>query len=140
MATNPFVPVLQGIRRMVGLDTAAQSADALLLERFARAGDESAFATLVERHSALVWGVCRRVTGDHHDAEDAFQASFLVLARKAASLTRRDRLAGWLHGVAYQTARKARALSARRRAREKQVDTMPELQAAEEAIDDVLPL
>jgi RNA polymerase sigma factor (sigma-70 family) len=140
MAAGRTGPVVRQLgRALLGADAAGLS-DRQLLEVFIASRDEAAFAALVRRHGALVWAVCRRVTGDHHDAEDAFQASFLVLARKAASLTRRDRLAGWLHGVAYQTARKARALSARRQAREKQVHPMPEPQAAEEATDDLVLL
>src|SRR5207244_8963484 len=71
-------------------------------------------------------GVCCRVLGRHHDAEDAFQATFLVLVRKAASITHRDKVANWLYGVAHQTALKARATAAKRGAREKQVTAMPE--------------
>jgi RNA polymerase sigma factor (sigma-70 family) len=140
MALGRTGPVGQQLcRALLGADATGLS-DRQLLEVYLASRDQAAFEALVRRHGALVWGVCRRVTGDHHDAEDSFQATFLVLARKAASLTRRDRLAGWLHGVAYQTARKARALSARRQAREKQVHPMPEPPAAEQALDDLLPL
>jgi RNA polymerase sigma factor (sigma-70 family) len=87
----------------------APIADAVLIERFARLGDEAAFAALVDRHGPMVLRVCRRVLGDAHTAEDAAQAAFLVLARKAGCLRRPEALVGWLYGVAYRVALKARA-------------------------------
>jgi RNA polymerase sigma factor (sigma-70 family) len=80
---------------------------------------EAAFAALVERHGPMVLGVCRRVLSDRHEAEDAFQATFLVLARKAGAIARREQLANWLHGVASRTALDVRARADRRRARER---------------------
>jgi RNA polymerase sigma factor (sigma-70 family) len=100
--------------------------DRELLDRFARHRDQAAFAALVRRHGPVVLTVCRRVAGHPQDAEDAFQAVFLVLARKAAALANPDLLGNWLYGVAVRIARRARRSAARRRAREVQVNTMPD--------------
>jgi RNA polymerase sigma factor (sigma-70 family) len=100
--------------------------DGELLECFISGRDDGAFADLVRRHAAMVWGVCRRVLSCHQDAEDAFQSTFLVLVRKAASVTPRHMVANWLYGVAHQTALNARASAARRQARERQVTEMTE--------------
>jgi RNA polymerase sigma factor (sigma-70 family) len=101
--------------------------DGDLLERFVAGRDEAAFAALVRRHGPMVWGVCRRVLAGHQDAEDAFQATFLVLIRKAASVVPREMVGNWLYGVAHKPALNARAKEARRRTRERQVTQMPEL-------------
>lgn len=106
--------------------------DGQLLGCFIDLKDEVAFEALVRRHGPMVFSVCRRLLPNHHDAEDAFQATFLVLARKASSVRPRERVANWLHGVALRTAMKARAMTAKRRAREKQVVEMPEPEAAQQ--------
>ncbi len=98
--------------------SAAGLSDRQLLERFITRGDpaaEAAFAAMVARHGPMVLGVCRQLLGDHHHAEDAFQAVFLVLARRARSIRDPDLLGAWLYGVALRTARKARGRLARRR-------------------------
>ncbi len=100
--------------------------DGELLDRFVARREEAIFEAITHRHGPMVWGVCRRVLRDHHDAEDAFQATFLVLARKASSVMPREKLGNWLYGVAYQTALKARSMRAKRRVRESQVSDMPE--------------
>lgn len=105
--------------------------DAALLARFARARDAAAFAELVRRHGPLVLGVCRRVTGNSHDAEDAFQASFLVLAQKAGALSNAALLGNWLYGVAFRVALRAKRAATRRRAREVTVPIMPDPPAPE---------
>jgi RNA polymerase sigma factor (sigma-70 family) len=106
-------------------------ADAELIERFLATRDEGAFEVLVRRHGPMVLGVCRRILRCPQDAEDAFQATFLVLVRKVDSIAPREMLGNWLYGVANQTARKARAMGERRRAREGQAADTPEPASAE---------
>jgi RNA polymerase sigma factor (sigma-70 family) len=107
--------------------------DADLLASFVANRDEEAFATLMRRHGPMVWGVCRRVVGDSHLAEDAFQAAFLVLARRARSVSPGNLVGHWLYGVAYRTALKARGMAMRQQAREKQVEVMPHPSTSPEA-------
>ncbi len=115
MSTLPAGSLARHLRRLLPQAGLAALTDRQLLERFAAVRDEAAFAALVERHGRLVLGVCRRTLGDAHEAEDVFQATFLVLARKADSLRRPDAVAGFLHGVAARLARKARVQRQRRR-------------------------
>jgi RNA polymerase sigma factor (sigma-70 family) len=112
--------------------------DGQLLDRFVERREGPVFEAIVRRHGPMVWGVCRRVLRDHHDAEDAFQATFLVLARKAPSVLPREKLGNRLYGVAYQTARKARAMRTKRRARESQVSDMPQTEARSHDLRDDL--
>src|SRR5437868_6355634 len=116
--------VLPHLDRLIGPQFGGDVPDRDLLERFLSQGDSAAFAELVRRHGPTVLGVCRRVLHNAHDADDAFQATFLVLVRKAAAIGRRERVGNWLYGVAYRTALEARTKSARRRAREQQVPAM----------------
>jgi RNA polymerase sigma factor (sigma-70 family) len=109
--------VLRQVHRLVRLGTTSGMSDVQLLERFATARDEfaeQAFEALIERHGPMVFRVCRGVLGNDHTAEDAFQATFLVLARKARSLYVTGSLASWLYGVAHRVARRARSDAARR--------------------------
>jgi RNA polymerase sigma factor (sigma-70 family) len=114
--------------------------DAQLLTRFVTSRDEASFAALVRRHGPMVLAVCRRLLGHAQDAEDAFQATFLVLARKAGSVVKRESVGSWLHGVACRTAMQAASANARRRARERQVVDMPHPEVMPEEAYDWLPL
>ena len=133
MPTSPVSSLIEHICRAV-----PPLGDGELLGRFVERRDETALAVLVKRHGPMVWGVCRRLLG-HHDAEDAFQATFIVLVRKAASVKPREMVGNWLYGVARQAALQART-TARRRAREIQVTQMPDAEAPQDRWADVRPI
>ncbi|MGH7174185.1 MAG: sigma-70 family RNA polymerase sigma factor [Gemmataceae bacterium] len=116
--------LLQHIRRLAG-DPQSTPSDGELLRRYLDAGEEAAFAALVRRHGSMVFSVCQSVLRQRPDAEDAFQATFLILARKAASIRRQEGLGGWLQRVAYRVALKARADHLRRQQREAKTARSP---------------
>jgi RNA polymerase sigma factor (sigma-70 family) len=118
MTTTRPGTVLRHLRELVTAKEAAAVPDQQLLDRFARGREEAAFTALVRRHGPLVLGVCRRVLRQEQDAEDVFQATFLVLARKAAGIDRRVSLGGWLYRVAFHMALKTRKQAAARQRRE----------------------
>lgn len=123
MTHRPFGTALRRWLHGMSEPTAADLADGPLLERFVRQRDEAAFETLVQRHGPLVLGVCRNVLRDRHDAEDAFQATFLVLACRAAAIRRTESVASFLYGTACRIARRLRAQNARRHALHRQAAT-----------------
>jgi RNA polymerase sigma factor (sigma-70 family) len=118
--SHPLHGALQYLRDLTVGQAPHASEDSELLSHFVRYGDQDAFAQLVRRHGAMVFGVCRRLLTDA-DADDAFQATFLVLARRASAIRKQMSLASWLHGVAVRVSRRALADAARRRRRETQV-------------------
>jgi len=118
--------IVRKLRWTLLLPGGGDLSDAQLLARFINEHDDAAFAALVKRHGPMVLGVCRRLLGNVHDADDAFQATFLILVHKAASLKSRELVGNWLYGVAYKTALAARAKNSRRRSKEKQVIAMTE--------------
>ena len=119
MATAFRSGTLGLIRHLFESGTCTGLSDARLLERFVTHRDEAAFAALVARHGALVLNTCQAVLKDPNAADDAFQATFVLLFRKAGSIRGRDALGAWLHRVAYRTALEARSAAARRRDVEK---------------------
>src|SRR5713226_926483 len=124
--TTQISKVIQHLRSTLLVRDGADLTDGELLECFVSRKETAALEALVRRHGPMVWGVCQRILRNHHDAEDAFQATFLVLVRKAASIYPRAKVGNWLYGVAHQTALKARATRAKRRVRERPVTQMPE--------------
>ena len=135
---NPVLSeALARVRRAaLARHTAETLGDGQLLDRFIAFRDEECFAALVARHGPMVLAVCRRAAGDAHLAEDAFQATFLVLARRAGDIRPREAVRAWLYGVAVRTAREARSTLARRRHREVPVSRVPDRAApAEEQAD-----
>jgi RNA polymerase sigma factor (sigma-70 family) len=129
MTTGHLGTVVRHIRKLAAAPGAGWT-DGELLERFGACRDEDAFAALVQRHGSLVWSVCRNVLHHDHDAEDAFQATFLVLARNAGTIRKREALASWLHGVAFRSAMQVKRDAARRRFHEERAKTMPRTKSA----------
>jgi RNA polymerase sigma factor (sigma-70 family) len=140
MTNGQSSEVLQHLCTSV-LREAGGLSDRQLLEMFIDRRDEAAFEAIVHRHGPMVMGLCRRILGNRHDAEDAFQAAFLVLVRKAAVIGSRELLAGWLYGVAYNTALKGKAAAVRRRQKERQATAMLEAEAEVSQLEaDWLPI
>src|SRR6516225_7843406 len=141
MAGKTITDVVRDLGRAEHLRSALLLTDAQLLERFAAQRDEEAFEAILYRHGPLVFGVCRRLLPDLHDVEDAFQATFLILTRKAAGISQRALLGNWLYGVAYKVAAKARMTALRRRGRETPQADLAVLPDGEHAVEpDLAPL
>lgn len=140
--TSPHLPpVLRHIRKLMGVADASELTDAQLVKRYTVLGEEAAFEILLQRHAPMVLAVCRRLLVDAADVEDAFQATFLVLARRAASISWRESLGCWLYGVAYRVALKARVRSAVRRVREQEAASMSfPIVAAADPLPDLRPV
>jgi len=141
MATPPMSRVVDHLRRVAFLQEGQRLTDEKLLESFLVRREDAAFEALVRRHGPMILGVCRRILQDRHDAEDAFQATFLIFLRKTTAIGKRESLASWLYGVAHRTALQARKCAAKRRAKERQVADMSRKQiTGDDAIQDMLPL
>jgi RNA polymerase sigma factor (sigma-70 family) len=130
MAKNTLRQALQHLQQLLRPPGEDERTDGQLLARFVALRDESAFAALVHRHGPMVLSVCRRILRHNEDAEDAFQAAFLVLARKADSVLNHQALGSWLYRVAYRIALEAKAANDKRRRREKQMEELPHPQIA----------
>jgi RNA polymerase sigma factor (sigma-70 family) len=125
MSTAPLGKVVRHMYRLLGSSRSGDLTDAGLLDRFVKVRDQAAFALLTQRHGSRVLATCLRVLGNRHDAEDAFQATFFVLACKARSIARREALGGWLHGVAHRIALQLGNRAGRRRECLQEVDDLP---------------
>src|SRR2546421_2516657 len=125
MANIPLHTLVQLLRRASEDVGGADFTDGELIRRFRDARDEAAFAALLHRHGPLVLGVCHRILYNSHDAEDAFQATFLLLVRKAHTIVKLGSVASWLHGVAHRLAVRLKKDVARRRQRERRAARLP---------------
>ena len=141
MAIDTLGAALQQLNRLFAKGMVVGLSDAQLLERFLTQGDAGAFEALVGRHGPMVLSVCRGIVREPHDAEDAFQATFLVLVKKGGTIRGRDALAGWLHKVAHRVAIQANTAAARRRTLERRVGQMAVATSTNgpAASDDLLP-
>ena len=126
MANTGSEPFIKNLLRAWLRHEGAGLTDGQLLEEFVGKHDATAFEELVQRHGPMVWGTCHRILRNPHDSDDAFQATFLVLVQKAASVLPRQLVGNWLYGVAHVTALRAKAVAAKQRVRERQVIAMPE--------------
>jgi RNA polymerase sigma factor (sigma-70 family) len=141
MAQTQLGVVLRHLHQMLGPSALDEPTDRDVLDRFAARRDEAAFEELLRRHGPMVLGVCRRLLGTPYDADDVFQATFLVLVHKAASIRKGTSLGCWLYGVAYRLALKARTTAARRRAHERRVADMRHADVTSEpSWDELRPL
>jgi len=133
--------VLEHVRHLILQKELAGLTDGQLLECFLLKAEEAAFTALMHHHAAMVLGVCRRVLRHVHDAEDAFQATFMVLARKAKTIIPRDAVGPWLYGVAFRTAMKAKTMTAKRRAKEERFRASRKAETTVDVVwDDLQPL
>ena len=139
MATTEMNRFIQHLLAACGRDGGGMT-DGELLTRFLSNRADDALAALMRRHGPMVWGVCCRLLRSHQDAEDAFQATFLVLVQKAATLPDKEMVGNWLYGVAHQTAVRMRAMAAKRSVRERQVTVMPEPIPTDQFLGNDLPL
>ena len=142
MAKAPLEAVVRHIRKIADAQMLAEATDGQLVDRFVCDHEELAFAALLRRHGPMVLSVCCGVLGHREDAEDVFQATFLLLARKARSIRKRESVASWLHGVAYRLAVRAKEQRALRRSHETKASTMrrtgPRVEEAWEELRPVL--
>src|SRR5262249_44505159 len=137
----PHLLVIHHIRSIVDAQMLAEATDGQLVERFIRSHEERAFATLMKRHGPMVFGVCRGVLRQLEDAEDVFQATFLLFARKARSIRKQESVASWLHGEAYRLAVRAKAQRILRRVQERKASAMPKIgPSLDEAWAEVQPV
>ena len=140
MATGQANRIVDQLRWIVHDGGQRTRTDGQLLDGFIGRQDESAFAEIVRRHGPMVYGLCKRLLGNAHDAEDAFQATFMVLVRRARAVSPRELVGNWLYGVAYRVALDAASRVSRRRAREKQVVDMPHPTTTPEDAADLRPV
>src|SRR5690348_7122538 len=140
MRTNAANCVIGHLRRAALRPDGAGLTDSELLELYVARREEAAFEALLRRHGPMVLGVCRRVLRNEADAEDAFQATFLVFVRKAASIRSRDMVSNWLYGVAHNTALKAKAMDRKRHVKEQEAGTVPKQEARTEVWQEVQTL
>jgi RNA polymerase sigma factor (sigma-70 family) len=134
MAGGHIGNALRRLRGLLGAQCAGGPTDGDLLRRYVARGDEAAFEGLLRRHGPMVLGVCRRLLGTAQDVDDAFQATFLVLIRKAPSISDGERVGNWLYGVAYRVAVRARARAAKDRARQTPLSDVPDGSDAPDAV------